>query len=166
MNLPRCGAAVLLASLLAGATAMADEAIVPRAPQFVALSVPDAAKSAAWYQNAFGLRLLAEVRPPDGGGYVIILKSDSLLLEILQARDAKPASAEAMAKPFLVHGLFKVGFQVADLDAAVARLTELGANFETRIIDDTKHDLRFALLRDPDGNYVQLFGTPRPKTSP
>lgn len=146
--------------------ARAGEAIVPSAPQFVALSVPDAAASARWYQEAFGLRVLDEIKPADGAAHVFILTSDTLLVEILQLRAAKTPGTEGVENPERTHGIFKVGFQVTDLDAAVVKLRAMKARFDTDIIDDRKHALRFVLLRDPDGNYVQLFGTPRETGNP
>jgi catechol 2,3-dioxygenase-like lactoylglutathione lyase family enzyme len=141
--------------------AHAGDAIKPAAPQFVALSVPDAGASARWYQEAFGLRVLDEIKPEDGAAHVFILASDTLLVEILQLRAAKSPDEEGVQSPERTHGIFKVGFHVADLDAAVKKLRDMKAVFDTDIIDDRQHGLRFVLLRDPDGNYVQLFGKPR-----
>jgi hypothetical protein len=39
----------------------------------------------------------------------------------------------------------------------VATLRAMEAKLETGIIDDAKHGFRFVLLRDPDGNLLQLF---------
>ena len=76
----------------------AAHAVTPVAPQFVALSVPDAQKSAAWYRQAFGLRVLDEIRPDNGEAHIILLASDTLLMEILQLRDARSPGAEATFK--------------------------------------------------------------------
>jgi catechol 2,3-dioxygenase-like lactoylglutathione lyase family enzyme len=151
---------MFLLGLLGAVAAVAGEPITPVAPQFVALSVADAPASARWYQEAFGLRVLDDFKLDDGG-HIFILKSDALLVEIVQIPIAKSPGADGIKNPHLTHGIFKVGFHVADLDGAVARLRAMKAEFETGIIDDAKHGLRFALLRDPQGNYVQLFGTPK-----
>ena len=153
---------MLFAVLLLGTGLVrAGPAIDPGAPQFIAISVPDAPASARWYREAFGLNVLDEIKPPDGAAHVIILASESLLVEILQLRAAKSPGEQAVKQPELTHGVFKVGFHVTDLDAAVARLRAMKVAFDTDIIDDTQHGLRFVLLRDPDGNYIQLFGKPR-----
>jgi catechol 2,3-dioxygenase-like lactoylglutathione lyase family enzyme len=150
---------VLLAvSLWAALPANSAETIAPAAPQFLALSVPDARASARWYSEAFGLRQLGEIKPPDGAAHLILLTSDSLLVEILQLRDARSPGAEAIEKPQLTQGIFKVGFHVRDLEAAVAKLRAMDARFETGIVDDARHSLRFVLVRDPDGNFIQVFG--------
>jgi catechol 2,3-dioxygenase-like lactoylglutathione lyase family enzyme len=152
---------LIAASLLGPVAARAEHAIVPGAPQFVALSVPDASASARWYSEAFGLNVLAEIKPPDGAAHIFLLSSETMLLEILQLRAAKSPGKDAVKQPQLTHGIFKVGFHVPDLEAAVATLRAMKAEFDTEIIDDDKHGLRFVLLRDPDGNYIQLFGKPR-----
>ena len=154
-------ARLLLMGLLGAGAVVAGEPITPAAPQFVALSVADAPASARWYQEAFGLRVLDDFKLDDGG-HIVILRSDALLVEIVQIPIAKSPGAGGIKNPHLTHGIFKVGFHVADLERAVARLRAMEAEFETGIIDDAKHGLRFALLRDPEGNYVQLFGTPKP----
>jgi catechol 2,3-dioxygenase-like lactoylglutathione lyase family enzyme len=154
---------LLMIALLGVASVRANApsgAIVPGAPQFVALSVPDGEVSKRWYSEAFGLRVLDEFKLANGD-HIIILTSETLLLEILQLGAAKSPGTEAVKDPHLTHGLFKIGFHVADLDGAVAKLKDMKAEFETGIVDDAKHDLRFALLRDPHGNYVQLFGKPK-----
>lgn len=33
----------------------------------------------------------------------------------------------------------------------------MNAKFDTQIVEDRKLDMRFVLVRDPDGNLVQLF---------
>jgi catechol 2,3-dioxygenase-like lactoylglutathione lyase family enzyme len=145
--------------LLGAGVVVAGEPVIPVSPQFVGLSVPDAAASARWYQEAFGLTVLDEIKPADGA-HIFILRSDALLVEIVQIPSAKSPGKEGVKNPHLTHGLFKVGFHVADLDAAVAKLRAMRAEFETGIVDDAKHGLRFTLLRDPHGNYLQLFGKP------
>src|SRR5688572_8875556 len=71
---------ILVIGLLLGTVnARAQQPVQPIAPQFIALSVPDAPASARWYSEAFGLRELAVIKPEDGAAHIIILTSDSLL---------------------------------------------------------------------------------------
>ena len=153
-------ALLLLLGLSGLLQARAGEVIAPAAPQFFALSVPDAAASARWYGEAFGLKVLADFKPDDTA-HVIILQSDTLLLEIVQLGAARSPGEAVVKDRHLTHGIFKVGFHVANLDSAVSKLREMKAEFETDIVDDRAHNLRFVLLRDPHGNTVQLFGKPK-----
>jgi catechol 2,3-dioxygenase-like lactoylglutathione lyase family enzyme len=153
-------ATLLLFGLLGLLQARAADVIAPAAPQFFALSVPDAPASARWYAEAFGLKVLADFKPDDNG-HVIILQSDTLLLEILQLRPARSPGGAVVKDRHLTHGIFKIGFHVSDLEGAVRKLREMKAQFDTDIVDDRAHNLRFALLRDPHGNWVQIFGKPK-----
>jgi catechol 2,3-dioxygenase-like lactoylglutathione lyase family enzyme len=150
----------LLLGLLGVLQVRAGEVIAPTAPQFFALSVADAAASASWYGEAFGLKVLADFKPDDNA-HVIILQSDTLLLEIVQLSAARSPGDAVVKDRHRTHGIFKVGFHVANLESAVSRLREMEAKFETDIVDDRTHNLRFVLLRDPNGNMVQLFGEPK-----
>jgi catechol 2,3-dioxygenase-like lactoylglutathione lyase family enzyme len=150
---------VLVLSVGTAATTLGQAAPVGR--QFIGLSVPDAPAAASWYQKAFGVSVLHEIKDPDGQAHVFILGSDTLLIELLQHRDAKPPDAAAHESKYLVHGVFKVGFYVADLDKAVVHLRGLGAEFVTNIVDNREQRLRFVLVRDLNGNVIQLLGTPQ-----
>jgi hypothetical protein len=129
-------------------------------PQFFALSVADAKATAEWYSRAFGVRVYHEFRAPDGG-QVILLRGDRLSIEIVQVPGAQSPGAEAVKSPHKTHGLFKIGMQVVDLDAAVAHLKLLDVKFESKIVDIEQPRLRFVLVRDNEGNFVQLFGEPK-----
>ena len=126
-------------------------------PQFFALSAADARATADWYSRAFGVRVYHEVRIPDGG-QVILLRGDRLSIEIVQVPDAKSPGPEAVKNRHKTHGIFKIGMQVTDLEAAVAHLESLDVKFETQIVDVAQPPLRFVLVRDNEGNFVQLFG--------
>jgi len=150
--------AALLALVLALSPASA-EPVRPAGRQFVALSVPDAAASADWYRRAFGLTVSNEVKTPDGRVRVLLVGSEALQIELLEHRDAKPSSVPADSR-HLVHGTFKFGFYVDDLDRAVAHLRGMEAELLTDVIDDEAQRVRFVLLRDISGNVLQLFDTP------
>lgn len=138
--------------------ASADESpVTPSGRQFFALSVPNARASADWYTRAFGVKLLLEIEPADGAAHILILGTDALLIEIMQLRAAKSPGAAVIESRHLTHGIVKVGLYVQDLDAAVAHLRKMNTQFDTDIIEDAKLDMRFVLVRDPDGNLVQLF---------
>jgi catechol-2,3-dioxygenase len=138
-------------------------------PQFFALSAADAKATADWYSRVFGVRVYHEFRAPDGG-QVVLLRGNRLSIEIVQVPGAQSPDAEAVKNPHKTHGLFKIGMQVADLDGAVAHLKSLDVKFESQIVDLVQPPLRFVLVRDNEGNFVQLFGEPKladkPKQTP
>ncbi|HJX28289.1 MAG TPA: L-dopachrome tautomerase-related protein [Thermoanaerobaculia bacterium] len=132
--------------------------IRPAGIQFFALSVPDAAASARWYQDVFGMTVLREIKPPDAPVHIFILTSDRLEVEILQHPQARPftQAAPGVKAPTEIHGIFKVGLHVEDLDATVAALKAKGVTFPFDITDDPT-GVRFAILSDNSGNRIQLF---------
>jgi hypothetical protein len=155
-----------MATMVLFGTSFAALADVPEisGPQFFALSVADARATADWYSRAFGIRVYHEFRAPDGG-QVILLRGDRLSIEIVQVPGAQSPGAEAVKSPHKTHGHFKIGMHVADLDAAVAHLKSLNVKFESQIVDIVQPPLRFVLVRDNEGNFVQLFGEPSPQGS-
>jgi catechol 2,3-dioxygenase-like lactoylglutathione lyase family enzyme len=152
-----------LASLAALAFAHAgDSPIDPAGRQFFALSVPNAQSTSDWYRRAFGVQLLHEIKPADGSAHILIVGTDELLIEIMQSRAAKSPGAEVIENRHLTHGIAKIGLYVQDLDGAVEHLRGMNAKFATGIIENQKLDMRFVLVKDPDGNIVQLFSRLRP----
>ncbi len=149
-----------LTALALSWTLTVGAADAPPAPAraFLALSVADAAASATWYARAFDARVLHESAAPDGSARAIVIGSDRLLVELLQHRDARPRAAGTGRH--LLHGPFKAGFQVADLEASVARLRAMDAELVTGIVEDAQLGLHYAIVRDNEGNTLQLFGAP------
>ena len=148
---------LLLLGLLAGVppkVATAPE-IHLQSPQFFALSVADAAAEARWYQEVLGLKVQRDFRPPGTAIHVVLLKSDALMIELLQHPEAKPLTQAP--DRFLVHGIFKVGFSVPDLDATVQALKAKGVVFIYEITKDPATGLRFAICKDREGNEIQIF---------
>jgi len=128
------------------------------AVQFWAVSVADAALIADWYEKHFGFRTV-EQTTLSGGARTRVLQSDFAILELVEVPEAKALSeiAPQMGRRFLVHGVFKVGIFVTDLESTVQRLRESGVTFRGGIINDTNLKVRTILAIDPEGNTVQLF---------
>ena len=57
--------------------------------QFFALSVSNADSVSTWYENVFQLKLLKEIRMPDGSGHVRIIGNENLMIEIVQHKGSK-----------------------------------------------------------------------------
>lgn len=143
---------VALASSVSGAPA---QGAAP--PVFFALSVADLDASVKWYSETFDLTVtrLPKVAPAK----VALLQGNGLVVELVEhpgAFDLKARLPE-LEKPYLAHGLFKVGFFVADLDGIVTRLKARGAVFKGRVFTDPVLGARSILLLDNSGNMIQLF---------
>ncbi|HUE87879.1 MAG TPA: VOC family protein [Vicinamibacterales bacterium] len=144
---------VILFVLVAAEAAAAQEsprvwAPVIGAPQYFAVLVADADKSARWYRTAFGLRELDRSTADDGSWQIVNLTSDHLFVEVI--RDNRATQAD---RP---RGLFKVGFHVPDVEV-VADAVGRDTGERPRVLDFARHGVRVVQIRDPDGNMIQLF---------
>jgi hypothetical protein len=88
-----------------------------------------------------------------------LLESDFLLVELAEHATARPLAeiADEPVPTFLVHGFFKGVIVVEDPDAAVATLQARGVEGISPIREDDATASRFAFLKDPDGNFLQLL---------
>ncbi len=127
-------------------------------PSFFAVQVRDDSAAADWYRRAFGLAEVRHSEAADGRYSIRLLKRGGLTVELIRFG----AAVEA-ADPRL--GLFKSGFHVDDIDAAYAWLAELGTKLDQRISSDEVLGSRTFVLRDPEGNRLQIFSTADPAQS-
>jgi catechol 2,3-dioxygenase-like lactoylglutathione lyase family enzyme len=146
---------LFVALLPAGAAAANGPADCPAT--FFAVSVRDLEASAKWYTDAFGLE--ATKLPGSEKAKVSLLRGRGLLVELVELAGATPLRSRV---PGLngreeVHGLFKVGFFVKDLDAEVARLKAKGVRFKGSLFEDPVARARSILVLDNDDNIIQLF---------
>lgn len=125
--------------------------------------VADLDRAKRFYCEAFGFVLEREIRPPDEGSAALMsltapldltaayLVRDGLVLELLQYAapgQTQPFRARAMNEPGLTH----MSLSVDDIDAACARVVELGGE----VIESS--NIGAALfVRDPDGQLVELL---------
>lgn len=146
---------MLLSVLLGGSQVAAEELAAP--PVFLAFSVPDIEASVKWYSESFDL---TATRLPDSPqAKVALLRGNGLLVELVEhshAFDLKARVPES-EKRYLVHGLFKAGFFVQDLEATIERLEKRGARFVGNVFTDQGAGARSILLLDNNDNVLQLF---------
>jgi len=118
------------------------------APQYFAVFVADADKSAQWYRTAFGLRELDRSAADDGSWQIVNLINDHLFVEII--RDNR---VQNVARG---RGFFKVGFHVPDVEA-VADVVGRATGDRPRVLEFARYGVRIVQIRDPDGHIIQLF---------
>jgi catechol 2,3-dioxygenase-like lactoylglutathione lyase family enzyme len=126
---------------------------------FFALSVADVAKTTAWYVDHLGFRVDKTGRKePSGMEFALISRPDTLI-EIVRFATARSRAAAGLDpdKVHELHGIMKIGFEVADIDALYRQAREK----KLRIFDLVQAPdlpLRTFGLYDPDNNIVQIFG--------
>jgi catechol-2,3-dioxygenase len=120
---------------------------------FFALSVVDLASSASWYRDKLGLEVVMQVPVQNGIG-VTVLEGGGLTVELIQNAQARPPAGD----PQLVHGYFKSGMIVKDLDRTLATLRERGVEVAYGPFPASETQRANVILRDNAGNLLQLFG--------
>lgn len=143
----------------AGAASRALPPAVDVRPFGFALSVADVEASARWYERVFAFRSVRSVDLEERGVRIRLLARDGAFLELVQLRDARPLASVApgVDKRQNLHGVFKLGLRVDDLEEAVARLGALGVELALGIFEEPDGSMRSAQVEDPDGNRIQLF---------
>ena len=156
-------ATILLAAMMTVSSAAAQQ---PASPwdrpdgAFFALSVADAEASALWYQKHLGFHVISRGEAPNGIAKGVLLEGRGSLLEIVQHSKARPLAAvlPQAAGAHEVHGIFKIGFHVRDLDAAYREMKTTGATIAYDLAFAREMGLRSFTVRDNEGNMVQFFG--------
>jgi predicted enzyme related to lactoylglutathione lyase len=160
-----CAIALVATFLTAAAY---GQAVIPESGRhFWAISVPDVEASVKWYQNIFGLNITQQLTTPDGAVKVVILESPNLIVEIVRMADAVPLSqcSPALKSKASLHGLFKVGLFVADLEKTRGALLLKKVKLLTEIHEEEASGLRSFLIEDNSGNTIQLLSTARKRKS-
>lgn len=155
---------ILLAAIWMTGSSLAVQTPVSRwaEPQgaFFALSVPDADASAAWYQRHLGFQVITKGEASDKVARGILLEGHGSLLEIVQHAKAKPLKAllPAAEGAHEIHGIFKVGLHLRDIDSAYQAAKDSGAEVAYKLAVAPQMGMRSFTLRDNDGNLVQFLG--------
>ena len=125
---------------------------------FFALSVKDLNSTAAWYKQKLGFKELKQGASPDGKSRAIILDRDGIIVELISHKQAvNGATLMKGYKTYLIHGIFKVGFIVDDVDHTLQRLKANGVPIANGPYTDEAMHMRSFMIRDNEGNYIQFF---------
>ena len=126
---------------------------------FFALSVKDVEASSAWYSEKLGLKLTTNL-PKQGKTSVAILEGGSLIVELIQNDDALPLHvvAPSINDNILVHGIFKAGVIVDDLDKLVAIFKQRGVEIAFGPFPSRPNQRSNVIIKDNNGNLIQFFG--------
>ena len=168
-------AAVLFAIMLvpALASAQTDTAHITRrvspgfeslvgdsAGPFIALSVASLDRMLPWYRDSLGFRVHSSGTAPNSAIRFALLQQGSSLIELLQLPDAKPRAeaAPGTTSAHQIHGFFKSGFVVRDIDAAYRRAGELKLTLAYELGQPPNGPYRSFGIVDPEGNLLQFFG--------
>ena len=129
----------------------------------VGLCVTDLVRSRRFYEDALGFTFQRDMQVPDSitgrmmrieppvGMSAVYLVRGSFLLELLHFDRAgnPPARQRVMNEPGLTH----LSICVDDIDATAALAADLGGE----VLADTKLGGHVVMIRDPDGQLIELL---------
>jgi catechol 2,3-dioxygenase-like lactoylglutathione lyase family enzyme len=128
----------------------------------VGISVRDLASAAQFYAEALGLR--EEFRfavEEDGLSAVVLRHPDGFGLELLQRPDSSLGlQADDPHSAVLTQGYGHICLRVADLDAAHEKFLTYGAATVVPPSAAPHPSVRYAYMKDPEGNLVELIQRP------
>jgi len=128
------------------------------APHHVALSVPNAEESAAWYKKMLGFEVV--MRMTENGANkmkVVHISRGDAYIELFEVEGAKPLPdyRRDPSVDFTVHGLKHFAFKVDDAMAAFKELRAKGA--EIAMEPQDLPGIVFGFVRDNAGNCFELI---------
>lgn len=126
---------------------------------FSALIVSNIEQSIIWYKDNFGFEILNKNEYADAGLKQANLKRGNILIELIElskAISAKDAIPNYNSKTRII-GLFKIGFLVSDFEKWIDYLAKKDVEFHGRVVNQPESDKRMVIVKDPDGNRIQLF---------
>ena len=154
-------AAILLSALCAISPAAGQDTASAR-PFLAALSVTSVPRTAGWYRDHFGFRILSLDSLSRPGIAAALLERNGFYLEIVSVADSRHR-LDALPNPATngsLQGLYKLGFWVPDADSAAQALQRAGVSLYRPLGADSSlaGGVRYFLVRDPDSTVVQVFG--------
>ena len=87
------------------------------------------------------------------------LKRGNILLEFIELKSAvspKDVVTDYNSKTRML-GFFKTGFLVSDFAGWVAHLQNANVNFQGKVVTDELSGKKMVIVKDPDGNRIQIF---------
>lgn len=141
------------------------EPIVPNPPRMdlqpflLALSVPNAEVTAAWYRENLGFQEFKRNEYPAHGLKIIFLEANGFRLELVEKAGSYPiAKYEPKYEPMsgLLQGVSKVAFRVNDIERWATHLVGRGVKFVVPLTTSASMQQRHFVIQDLNGNLVQL----------
>ena len=126
---------------------------------FSAIIVSNIGTSINWYSDSFGFKVLNKVVSEKRGFKQANLKCGNILIELIELNNSLTATdiLKNHPKKTKIDGFFKFGFIVSKFDKWVTHLKQLKVEFYGTVVTDPISKKRMILLKDPDGNRIQLF---------
>ena len=123
---------------------------------FVAFIVKDIDKSIDWYSSNLGFELVNQTNLEERGIKQANLKLGNTKIELIESSSSINPT-ENSTKKILVQGIFKVGFIVSNFNDWANHCIKVQLITKKDIVIDPTDNKRMLIIKDPDGNRIQLF---------
>lgn len=129
----------------------------------VAISVTDVDRAADWYCDLLGFQTGYRTRLDELDADFMVLERDDVRLELVsQAGCQRHEDAEVQPPNHLKKSnIMAVVFRTDDLDSTTTDLEHKGAAFVWKKQVLSEDGLKSTMLRDPDGNFVNVLCYPK-----
>jgi catechol 2,3-dioxygenase-like lactoylglutathione lyase family enzyme len=121
------------------------------------LVVSDLETALSWWRRAFGFEIEKHIDLPEYGMSLAFIGNGAIMLELVQPRTFEPFVRPGPPDYLNRQGVSQVSIRVNDLDAAFTKTQALNLTVEWPPTDNAPLALRAFLLRDPDGNIVEVI---------
>lgn len=126
----------------------------------VAVAVTDMDQSITWYKRVFGFEVAYRTYSTAVQADFVLLEISGLRIELL-SKPAIERSPEITPESLLsVSGLKAIVFRTRDLEAVTARFERLDLTFVWKLRSISADGLRATMIRDPDGNLINVLSYP------
>lgn len=131
-------------------------------PYWVGLSVPDAEASASWYREHLHFTVKKRLILPDRQLKIVFLELNGYSIELVENKNATSFDTVRKRVPEIkdrdnLHGVFKIGFLVGNVDGLAVELKRRGTRLVSEPSDDRAFGVRQFLVEDNAGNVLQFF---------
>lgn len=125
----------------------------------IGISVRDIVKQQKWYSDNFGLEVLKVVDLPERGIALRVLGRGRIRIELIRNNVSVPrrSLANDSTNSTSVQGIFKFSLLVQDVDKAAQYFRDHGVQLVSPPFVDEKDRSKYFLIRDPEGNTIQIF---------
>jgi methylmalonyl-CoA/ethylmalonyl-CoA epimerase len=112
-------------------------------------------RAVAWYAEHFGFETEVEYRLDDIGAQVVFLRNGEARIELFHFADSEDHDPDLFSLLKEGSGYHHIALKVADVPATVEALDRRGVEV---VIPVTRGPLGiYAMVRDVDGNFVEIF---------
>ncbi|MDH7446529.1 VOC family protein [Aquimarina sp. 2201CG14-23] len=126
---------------------------------FSAIITTNIDNSITWYSNTLGFKIINKTENIERGFKQANLKTGKVWIELIELKNVLAQENILKDKPkgTKISGFFKFGMQVSAFNDWIIHLKKLNTEFLGTVVTDKLSGKKMVLIKDPDGNRIQIF---------